>query len=192
MTPLVEVPRDPNWPGLVRAMLASQPDEYFRRDFHGRLPSIQEKLARIEESVRLLTPLRVFENNIYRVEIADTPPITPTFIHLAIRRHDEGTCIEWSDLQRIKNEIVGPEYEAIELFPAESRLVNAGNEYHLWVHSDPNYRFPVGWTRRRFVLSESLKICHGPQRNAASLDSLAPPPQIPVGTFIMTPMGQKS
>lgn len=191
MTPFVEVPLDPNWPDLVRATLASQPDEYFRNDFQGRLPSVQEKLARIEESVRLMTPLRVFVNNLYRVEIADTPRMAPTFIHLAIRRHDEGTCNEWADLQRIKNEIAGSEYEAIELFPAESRLVNTGNEYHLWVHSNPNFRFPVGWAQRRFVLPEPVKACNGPQRNAAPRDSLATPPQIPVGTFVMTPMGQK-
>ena len=40
---------------------------------------------------------------------------------------------DWNVLQGIKNEIVGPEYEAVELFPAQSRLMNQECAYHLWV-----------------------------------------------------------
>ncbi len=148
MTPFVEIPLDPNWRDLVRTTIAAQPEEHFRLYFNGRTPSLQEKLAHIEQAVSLLTPIKVFQNNIYRVEIVHTPPCTPTFTHLSITRLDGGTCNEWSHLQRIKNEIVGPEHEAIELFPAESRLVNTGNQYHLWVHSDPQHRFDVGWWQR--------------------------------------------
>ncbi|MGR9527665.1 DUF7694 domain-containing protein (plasmid) [Priestia megaterium] len=35
--------------------------------------------------------------------------------------------------QRIKNEIFGEEYTAIEVFPKESELVDEANMYHLWV-----------------------------------------------------------
>lgn len=55
-------------------------------------------------------------------------------------RHD------WRDFQRIKNELVAPEAEAVELFPAESRLVDTANHYHLWVF--PEYRFPFGMQAR--------------------------------------------
>jgi len=55
--------------------------------------------------------------------------------------------------QQIKNEIIGPEYEATELYPAESRLVDSSEEYHLWVRTSPYHRFPVGFGRR-FVLSD--------------------------------------
>lgn len=55
---------------------------------------------------------------------------------------------DWRDLQAIKNELVGPEHEAIELYPAESRLVDTANQYHLWVLKDPSQRIPVGWTQR--------------------------------------------
>jgi hypothetical protein len=54
-------------------------------------------------------------------------------LHLNIRRQDGGIDFPWYDLQRIKNEIVGPEYVAIEIFPAESELVDQANARHLFV-----------------------------------------------------------
>jgi len=51
-------------------------------------------------------------------------------------------------LQRIKNEIVGPEHEAVELFPAESRLVDTSNQYHLWVLTSDENRWPFGFQTR--------------------------------------------
>jgi len=63
-------------------------------------------------------------------------------------------CNEWRDFQRIKNELVGPEHEALQLFPSESRLVDTGNEYHLWVYADPNVRMQLGF-QDRFVLREA-------------------------------------
>jgi hypothetical protein len=187
MTPFVDIPIDPAWPEIVRSTYNAQPAEFFRQYFDGRLPSGSERLAFIEQSVRRLTPLRVFQNSVYRVEVIDTPPITPMFIHLDIRRLDGGTCKEWADLQRIKNEIVGPEYEAVELFPAESRLVNTGNQYHLWVHSSPSYRFPIGWAQR-LVFSEPLKVSNGQQQTVRAADNRALESRVLFGNFISTPV----
>ena len=63
-------------------------------------------------------------------------------VHLTIRSVDGSTRHDWRDFQRIKNELVDPEAEAVELFPAESRLVDTANHYHVWVF--PTYRFPFG------------------------------------------------
>lgn len=41
-------------------------------------------------------------------------------------RHD------WREYQQIKNDLVGPEWEAVELYPAESRLVDPSNAFYLW------------------------------------------------------------
>lgn len=72
-----------------------------------------------------------YENNRYAVAvypdingiqcaiIQTLPPLRP--IH------------NWRHLQRIKNELFGPEREAVELYPAESRLVDTTNSYWLWV-----------------------------------------------------------
>ena len=65
-------------------------------------------------------------------------------VHLSIKRLDQQPIHDWRDLQRIKNELVGPECEAVELYPAESRLVDTANQFHLWADADPTFRFPIG------------------------------------------------
>lgn len=52
--------------------------------------------------------------------------------HLCIR-NAENTDIKWSEKQRIKNEIVGHERIAIEVFPKSSQLIDEANMYHIWV-----------------------------------------------------------
>ena len=52
---------------------------------------------------------------------------------MAIRRHDWKPCSGWRDKQAIKSQIVGSEWEAAELYPAESRVQDEGNWSHLWV-----------------------------------------------------------
>ncbi len=54
-------------------------------------------------------------------------------IHLSIKRYDREPARDWRHLQSIKNEVCGWEREGIELFPAESRLVDQANQTHLWV-----------------------------------------------------------
>lgn len=75
-------------------------------------------------------------------------------VYLSIRRIDQAPVRSWRDLQRIKNQLVGPENEAIELYPAESRLVDTANQYHLFAHPDPTYRFPFGISDTRLVTDE--------------------------------------
>lgn len=53
--------------------------------------------------------------------------------HLSIKRLDKTAVHDWRDLMAIKNDIVGPEYEAVELYPSVKRLVDSANQYHLWV-----------------------------------------------------------
>lgn len=87
------------------------------------------------------------ENNRYQVivrEHADGP--LGAYVHLTIRNRDGSPRHDWRDFQRIKNELVGAEMEAVELYPAESRLVDTANHYHLWVFR--NYRFPFGLPAR--------------------------------------------
>jgi hypothetical protein len=138
---------------LKRDVLLSQPAEFYAPFFGGRTPSLQEKMHYVEVALQRLVSLNVWENDTYTVEINHYPP----FIHLDISRHDQEPCNNWKDFQQIKNELVGPEFEAVELFPAESRLVDSANQYHLWVHADANYRFPLGFTQR-FVLDKFVKM----------------------------------
>lgn len=127
-----------------RQFLLEQPPEFFRQFFGGRIPTLAEKAMCIEQAVQSSMCFHTYENDVYRVEIRSQAP----FLHLCIRRHDGANRTNWREFQQIKNELVGPEHEAIELFPAESRLVDTANEYHLWVHSAPDFRFAVGFGDR--------------------------------------------
>lgn len=70
--------------------------------------------------------------------------------HLSIKRHDRGVIMDWRDLQAIKTTICGAEAEAVQLFPAESRVVDTSNQYHLFAFMKMGGkklpRFPVGWS----------------------------------------------
>jgi hypothetical protein len=151
MTPFVRFERDAAISMEHRLVLLEQPSEFFARFCDGQVPSLEEKVRCVERLVQQLTSQHIYENNLYHVEIVYEMP----FIHLDIRRLDGGACKNWRHFQRIKNELVGPEFEAMELFPAESRLVDTANQYHLWVHADPGFRFPLGYLER-FVLDKPV------------------------------------
>lgn len=52
--------------------------------------------------------------------------------HLMVQRVDGEPIRSWADMQRIKNELLGCERFAVEVFPRESRLVDDANIYHIW------------------------------------------------------------
>jgi hypothetical protein len=74
----------------------------------------------------------------------------PDLWWLRIYRHD-GKRIRnhWSEMQRIKNELVGPEHQGVEIYPPESLLQDGENSYHLWVFKNADTRLPFGlpWPR---------------------------------------------
>jgi hypothetical protein len=103
---------------------------------------------------------QVWVNNLFTVLVRLVKsPGWPDMIHLSIRRMDRQIIDDWRDKQRIKNMIVGPEHEGIELFPAESRLVDSANQFHLWVLSTPEARFPFGFQER--LVSENTSVSVG-------------------------------
>ena len=65
--------------------------------------------------------------------------------HLSIRRQDREACHDWRDFQAIKNQVCGPEYEGLELYPAETRVLDAANQYHIYVIMHDGIRVPVGY-----------------------------------------------
>lgn len=91
-------------------------------------------------------------NNHYQVDVRTMESKEPfgKVVWLSIKRNDRKPIHDWRDLQRIKTEVMGPEVEAIELYPAESRHVDTSNQYHLWCFAD-GYRFPYGYEERLLV-----------------------------------------
>lgn len=92
----------------------------------------------------------IWRNDIYTVHERRQAPkdngLSGDLVWLSIHRHDRQPIRDWRHLQKIKNDIIGPEEEAIELFPAESRLVDTSNEYHLWCII--GLTFPFGFGER--------------------------------------------
>lgn len=93
-------------------------------------------------------------------------------LHLSIHDRHRSTRHDWRDFQRVKSELVGPEREAVELYPAESRLVDTANEYHLWVMPE-GVRFPFGFAER-LTDNELADVAPEDRAEAAAAVGLAP------------------
>lgn len=113
----------------------------------------------------------VYRNNRYQVFVrgVQMPPGTlgipdGRIVHLSIKRVDKNPLRDWRHLQRIKNELIGEECEAVELYPAESRLVDEANQYHLFVVPDRSYRFPFGDNERQVGGPEEAAAMGAKQR----------------------------
>jgi hypothetical protein len=93
-------------------------------------------------------PLAIVVNSRYQVAIFDSGEIAPFghVMHLSVKTHDKAPRHDWRDLQRIKNELAGEAFDAVEVYPAESKLVDTSNQYHLFVFSA--YRLPFGFQER--------------------------------------------
>lgn len=52
--------------------------------------------------------------------------------HLRVRRLSGLDGIGWDVLQRIKNDVLGEDVLAIEVYPPNEQLVNETNTRHLW------------------------------------------------------------
>lgn len=73
--------------------------------------------------------------------------------HLMIVRCDGEQIKSWECLQRIKNEVLGYEVEAMEIFPKNSQLVNNSNMRHLWCLA---FDLPFGYKFRATTKEEVL------------------------------------
>lgn len=113
-------------------------------------PDVSEAHLRalIEEEFAATT---IWKNLTYQVALKRFAVDGTRVFHLSIKRIDQKAIRDWRDFQRIKNQLLSPEHEAIELYPAESRLVDGANQYHLWGVDDPTWRFPLGFNAGRAV-----------------------------------------
>jgi hypothetical protein len=92
-----------------------------------------------------------FINNIYQVEVSRMVVnwfgAAKPMAQLSVRRRDGAMLWDWRHLQQIKNELLGDEYEGLQLFPAESRKVDTCNKWAIWVLLDGT-KLPFGWQER--------------------------------------------
>lgn len=64
--------------------------------------------------------------------------------HLSIKRYDRAPCRNWRHFQQVKNEICGETAEAVEVYPAEARLADNANQYHLFAFPE-GFTIPIGF-----------------------------------------------
>lgn len=92
----------------------------------------------------MLSSCGTYQVNLRRVETG----FGVMMVHISCKRRDRQPLHDWRVKQEIKNAIVGPDCEAVELYPAERRLVDTANQYHLWAFDDPRMDFPFGYGER--------------------------------------------
>lgn len=92
-----------------------------------------------------------YANDQYLVQVDRNPVhefMRAVVLQLWVSRHDGGYTRSRADLMEIKNEIVGEEFEAVELYPAEDRVNDAANRSSLFVFLELNGkrapRYPAG------------------------------------------------
>lgn len=120
--------------------------------------------AEAEHMRNLMLKEQFFINDTYQVNLSYVDSPLGKILHLSIKRLDKEPVHDWRDLQEIKNVFAGPECEGMEIFPAESRLVDMANQYHLWCFTDPDFRIPIGWTTRMVASEVQAASVGGKQR----------------------------
>lgn len=103
------------------------------------------------------SPDEVWTNDVYQVfvyrgeKVPHAMGIEVTW--LSFKRHDRAPIHDWRDIQTIKNQVTNPEFDAIEIYPRESRLVDESNQFHLWVFTGGEY-LPCGFLDRSTMTNE--------------------------------------
>lgn len=132
MTPLEPARMDiPAWQEIVAMTGCSE------QDARGRVEWMKEQ--------------KVWANNLYQVNVSYLPG---NRAHIMIRRLDRQPIHNWQHFQEIKNQVLGAECEAVEVYPKESMLVDAKHHYHLWGFTTPERSFGIGFDMGRQVAGD--------------------------------------
>lgn len=96
----------------------------------------------------------LYKNSRYEVIIRKTEARvgTMTFqgVRLGIANVDFSARHDWREFQRIKNELLGPTWEAYEVYPVEDHHVDPSNFFLLWCF--PTQVLDVGMNFRKIFL----------------------------------------
>ena len=98
-----------------------------------------------EVAAETFSNAKLYLNSIFEVEIK--PATQPNgWLHLAVRRRNGVAGVTWAENQHIKDELVGPDCEGIELLPAAARLRNARQDFpSIGVCPNPAERLAFGF-----------------------------------------------
>ena len=82
-------------------------------------------------------------NDLYMATVLHEPN---GWAHITFKRNDGGTNVSWQEKQWLKSDVLGEDCEALELFPAESRVVETAGYHYLWGKKELAVGFPVDYT----------------------------------------------
>lgn len=130
---------------------------------------ISYKAVDVTDALQEQGILAAFENDKYGVMIKEAAsdgfftqrddgtqePMTITHL-IVVKLDKKANEPTWLEKQHIKNELLGPNAEVVELFPSEARRMSGIPEYqtHLWSLS-PGARMPLGLVPKNFDERES-------------------------------------
>lgn len=132
-----------------------------------------------------------------RVVLSETHQVAITdmgngVVHLSIKRRDKSVIDDRTELAAI-GRVLCPDRVCLELFPAEDRLVDTANQYHLFaipvaemrelVTEEADWAFPphlgdwrelYTWLRATYGDREAALVVHSPERSLTGAMLIAP------------------
>jgi hypothetical protein len=142
---------------LVKASVSHRSEDQLHKEAEKVVKSFpnitieQAKMGLLKDIYAEIYVNDIYQVAVYRNEDADSlvhvPELKGRCTWLSIKRRDKRPVNNWQDMQTIKNRLVGVECDAIQMFPAESRMVNTANQYHLIVLPE-DANVPFGWGTR--------------------------------------------
>lgn len=148
---------------MARQVLVDDAGQVFT---HTEKPSVKWKSMRQvpNDDPGLPRHWETWENDIYYCSVERFDGGFPVgggpYVRIGIGTLSNEARHDWREFQWIKNDIAGPEWEAVELYPAESRLLDPSNYYYLFCV--PSGVLRIGMFSGRRVLNPSDS--HAPQR----------------------------
>jgi hypothetical protein len=97
-----------------------------------------------------------------REMVSQYPDKLPNGLHLSMRTRENDTRHDWREMQRVKTELAGPTWEGLEIYPAEDRIVDTANQYHLWCFP---FTFDIGFQSGLVKTSEEAAATGATQRS---------------------------
>lgn len=111
-----------SWQKVINPEPASLPWEKLR--YEGKEDSGSGLQYEVWENDRYYCSVRRFKKGWF---LKNRP-----YIVIGISNADKSARHDWRDFQAIKNDICGRDWEAVELYPAESRHKDPSNRFYLW------------------------------------------------------------
>ena len=119
-------------------LLEKDADWWQRAGYGARLTDDAKRLSR---RARIgISQGEMYANETYTVHVRTMPPDGK---HLFIKRNDRAPVSDWRDKQAIKNlNCAARSREGVELYPAESRVVDTANQFEIWCVP---HQLPIGF-----------------------------------------------